>query len=231
VTEFKDKATKDSAKRISKELGEELTPRAQKIIEEELNESMGMLGIKKRVDSPKKKLLISHASNDKALAEIVYKMLLFNGLQKEDIIYTSSTHPESRVPNRQSTLDYLREFFVESYSDKKPFIVYVTSEVMVSKWYPVLEVGAMWITQNDHEIFNIRGGHTLKKPLNIDPEYHVSEMDQEGNITMDQKEFSKFVIKIASICEILGIYPKSIEQNNKELSRYVTSIDPQSALF
>jgi hypothetical protein len=37
----------------------------------------------------------------------------------------------------------------------KIYVLYITSEEMSKRWNAVLEVGAGWITQSSHKIFNI----------------------------------------------------------------------------
>jgi hypothetical protein len=54
------------------------------------------------------------------------------------------------VPSR-----ILREFFVDTMSTDKIYVLYITSEEMSKRWNAVLEVGAGWITQSSHKIFNI----------------------------------------------------------------------------
>ncbi len=51
--------------------------------------------------------------------------------------------------------NYLRDFFVESYSNQKIFVIFVTSDNTPSAWGAMTEIGASWITQVDNRIFNI----------------------------------------------------------------------------
>lgn len=51
---------------------------------------------------------------DRDLSESIYQMLLYNGILKQDIIFTNSLDEEARIPEGISVFDYLREFFVES---------------------------------------------------------------------------------------------------------------------
>lgn len=221
VDEYKKEVSEQTAKRMQEKLKLDSPEDLKRIIEAEMNSRMPDLGLKRKIDAQKKKILISHASEDKALSDLVCKMLIFNNVPEEDIIYTSSENEDCRVPEGQSLLDYLRDFFVDSYSTEKIFIIYVTSETMVSKWHPVIEVGAMWITQNNHKIFNIEGAHSLKPPLDVLTEYHVSKVDSSKNISMSQKEFDKFAIKIIDICNKLGYKHKDKDKNKEELNRYI----------
>ena len=59
------------------------------------------------------------------------------------------------MPEGCGVYDYLREFFVESYSTQKIFVLFVTSKNTKVSWGASTEVGAYWVTQIDHKIFNI----------------------------------------------------------------------------
>ncbi len=205
---------------ITKKLGGSAPEGFKEVIENEMNSLLPIVGLKNKVDSQKKKILISHTREDKILADVIYKMLSFNNIPDEDIIYTSCDNVDCGIPDGESIFDYLRKFFVESYSDKKIFVIYVTSKKMAKKWFPVTEVGAGWITQSKHQVFTI-GNHTPQRPLDTDVEWHKSKND-DGNIVMDTRYFDKFIGKIIYICNYLGYPTKSNQLNKRELHRYVT---------
>jgi hypothetical protein len=126
--------------------------------------------------------------------------------------------------------DYLRDYFVDSYSDKKIFVIYVTSDEMSKKWFPVTEVGAGWITQSKHEIFNIHQHtpeglkkHRPERPLDTDLQWQTSEKNGD-DITMTQNQFDKFIKKILYVCTYLGYATKDKVSNEVELKRYVTIV-------
>ncbi|MFN3188208.1 MAG: ATP-binding protein [Candidatus Paceibacteria bacterium] len=221
VDEYKSKASEQASGRIADKFGGELPDGVRQIIEEEMNEFLPIMGLKKKVDEQKKRILISHTKKDKTLADVIYKMLSFNGVPDEDIIYTNCDNAECRVPNRMDIFQYLRNFFVDSYSDEKMFVIYVTSDDMAKAWGAVSEVGAGWITQNKHDIFNV-SGHRPQAPLNVAAEWHTSIVDPAGAIAMDTLGLDKFVIKIMDICTSLGYVAKDKATNEKELKRYVT---------
>ena len=127
----------------------------EKIISDIINENAPDFGIKSKIDSQKKRILISQTYSDKALADVIYKMLVFNNVPEVDILYTNCDDEVCRVPEGYSVYGYLRDFFVESYSTQKIFALFVTSENTKMSWGAITEVGASWITQVDHKIFNI----------------------------------------------------------------------------
>lgn len=218
VEKYKTKASEQAAKRISNKISDEKD--ITKVINSEMNALLPIVGLKNKIDSNKKRILISHTSVDKSLADVVCKMLLFNNIPAQDIIYTNSDDPECRIPEGKDVFDYLRHFFVDSYSDQKIFIVYVTSDDMAKSWFAVTEVGAGWITQSDHKIFNIHS-HIPLKPLDTGKEWQTSKI-KNGNITMNSKEFDKFIEKILDVCKQLGYTPRKKIDNQIELKRYVT---------
>ncbi len=220
VEEYKATASKEAASKIAKQLGTESTEEIEQIIEGEMNASLSLVGIKSKVDAHKKKILICHAQMDKTMADVIYKMLSFNNISDADIIYTSCDNADARVPEDTGVFDYLREFFVNSYSDTKIMVLYVTSDEMAKSWGAVAEVGAGWITKKDHKVFNIKD-HKPRRPLNIDHEWQTS-VKIGDRIEMKTVEFDKFVEKILKTCETLGFSPKPKQANEKELKRYVT---------
>jgi len=189
------------------------------IIASEMNAFMNIVGIKKKVDVQKKKILICHTSIDKDLADIIYNLLLFNRIPPEDIIYTTCDDEVSRIPEGTEVWDYLRDFFVDSYSTEKIYVIYVTSSEMAKAWSAVAEVGAGWITRKDHKIFNIKD-HRPAKPLNTAQEWHNSERKPDG-ITMTNVECDKFASKIENICDYLSYRKKTRQENINKIKEYV----------
>ncbi|NQE54594.1 hypothetical protein C5S29_13475 [ANME-1 cluster archaeon GoMg3.2] len=220
VDEYKTAASGRATEKIADKLRDEMPEGIKEIIENEMNEVLPIVGVKKKVDSQKKRILISHTRGDKTLVDAIYKMLSFNGVPDVDIIYTNCDNEDCRIPNRMNLFEYLRTFFVDSYSNEKMFVIYVTSDDMARAWGAVSEVGAGWITQSNHDIFNI-DGHEPQPPLNVAAEWQTSRIVGD-NISMDSVEFDKFIVKVIDICNHLGYHPKSKEDNKKELHRYVS---------
>lgn len=188
------------------------------IVENALNKHNPDLGLKATVDGLKKKLLISHTGADADFATVAYKMLQYNGIAKEDIIYTSSEDQEARIPRGVSIFDYLRRFFVESASTEMVYVVFITSEKMSTSWAVLSEVGAAWITRKDHQIFNIEP-FKPKEPLNVRVEWQGSWRDPDNNgalytTTRNADVYCQFIEGIVSD---LGGTPKKRGANMKYL--------------
>lgn len=175
--------------------------------------------MKPKIDAAKKKILISQTKADRDLSESIYQMLLYNGILKQDIIFTNSLDEEARIPEGISVFDYLREFFVESYSNKKMYVIYVTSEEMSKKWGTVTEVGANWVTQGSHKIFNI-SPFRPEHPLDDESVWQSSSRDEvKKELQMDELNADIFCVKIEEICRELG-YVCGIKRFTGKISIY-----------
>lgn len=218
VEKFKSDASTDAANEIFQSIGgnsEEL----KGIVKSVINKKLPDLGIKRSIDNNKKKLLISHSYGNKSVCDFIYDMLLYTGVPGEAIIYTSSDHADSRIPQKQNIFDYLRDFFVNSYSDEKIYVIYVTSDEMGGSWAAVSEVGAGWITKNEHDIFNINN-FTPRKPLDVDTPW-ANMAFEEDNIRLSHMEADIIADKLIYACEQLSFQSQSKGNVLKEIRRRV----------
>ncbi len=220
AAEYMNTASTNATEKIKQLMGASMPEGIRAIIKDELNGVMNIVGLKRRVDSQKKRVLISHVLADKALADTIFYMLVFNGVPEEEIIYTSCDDHRCRLPEDENIFDYLRDFFVNSLSDEKVYVIYITSETMAKNWFAVAEVGAGWITKSDHKIFNIFD-HRPNPPLNVSMLYHTSRIDN-GRVTMNSVKHDEFAVKIGSICNQLGYAAKDKDSNKRELLRHIT---------
>ena len=189
----------------------------EQVISDAINDNAYALGLKTVVDSQKKKILISHASKDKSLADLIYSFLVFNNIPPEDILYTSCDDEISRIPEGVASIyNYLRDFFVESYSNQKIFVVFVTSNNTPEAWGAMTEIGASWITQVNNRIFNIppfRPQH----PLNDEALWHSTERRENNELCMTRLNADIFCQKIEAICDELGYAKKNRNENLSHL--------------
>ncbi len=219
VDEYKIVASEKATEKITDVLGDKSSEDIKEIIKHEINEFLPIIGLKRKVDSQKKKILISQVEKDKSLSDIIYKMLSFNGVPDDDILYTNCDNEDCWIPTRTDIFEYLRQFFIDSYSVEKMFVIYVTSDDMEKSWGAVLEAGAGWITRSDSGIFNING-YRPKPPLDTSVEWHTSKKNGD-DIIMSRVDFGKFIVKILDICSSLGYKVRSKGSNKKELNKYV----------
>lgn len=193
----------------------------EQVISDAINDNANALGLKTVVDSQKKKILISHASKDKSLADLIYSFLVFNNIPPEDILYTSCDDEISRIPEGVASIyNYLRDFFVESYSNQKIFVVFVTSNNTPEAWGAMTEIGASWITQVNNRIFNIppfRPQH----PLNDEALWHSTERRENNELCMTRLNADIFCQKIEAICDELGYAKKNRNENLSHLRELI----------
>ena len=165
----------------------------------------------------------------KDLADIIYNMLVFNNVPPEDIIYTNCDDEVSRIPEgdvgKSGIYDYLRDFFVDSYSTQKIYVIFVTSHNTKSSWGALMEVGAAWITQVEHKIFNIYDFRP-EHPLDDEQQWHSSSRDDDGNLYMSKLSVDIFAQKIEYICDKLG-YKKRTRQENKDHLSTLVKVTPR----
>lgn len=173
------------------------------------NRMLGELGVKKRrIDSDEKKILISHTRSDQRLNNIIYGLLLFNNFSANEIIYTSDPENKAAVPYGQNVFEYLREFFVKSYSNKDLYVIYIMSNTSSRKEGVQQEVGAGWVVQSNHGI--IKAGVVEPKPpldtTKIFPAICIE--DDQARVVCTQHEFGVLVQMLQNICEIFEKKPK-----------------------
>lgn len=225
IDEFRKNTSKKAAERISN-LGSKIP---QDVIENAINQSINDnspdLGIKSLIDSQKKKVLISQTYPDKPLADIIYRFLIFNNVPADDILYTNCDDEVCRVPEGMGVYNYLREFFVESYSTQKIFVLFVTSENTKQSWGAITEVGASWITQIDHKIFNI-SPFRPEHPLNDEAQWHSTsrEPTKPEELWMSKLSADIFCQKIETVCDLLGYSKKERDVNKTFLETLVAII-------
>lgn len=222
VDTFRKKTSEDAANAIEA-LGADISREAlEDAVSRSINANSPNLGLKAVVDSQKKKILISQTYPDKPFADIIYQMLIYNNVPQEDILYTNCDDQVCRVPEGRAVYDYLREFFVESYSTQKIFVLFVTSENTKISWGAITEVGASWITQIDHKIFNI---HPFRPehPLNDEVQWQSTNREEprSGDLWMIPLNADIFCQKIEAVCDALGYEKMSRAQNIHHLGTLV----------
>lgn len=224
INDFRKKASESAASRIAK-FGKDISHEAiQEAVSESINENSPDLGLKTVVDSQKKKILISQTIPDKPLADIIYQMLLYNNVSADDILYTNCDDEVCRVPEGKRVYDYLREFFVESYSTQKIFVLFVTSENTKVSWGAITEVGAAWITQIDHKIFNV-DPFRPEHPLDDEIQWQSTNREEptKGDLWMIPLNADIFCQKIEAVCDALG-YVKNTRSENMSYLETLVSI-------
>ena len=218
-SEYKEAVLQDSSSELEN-CQEPLTQQtAIDIFRRHLNARSFDLGLKREVDSLKKKILISHTYDDKSLADIVCAMLVYNNVPIEDILYTNCEDERARIPEGEKVYQYLRDFFVDSLSTEKIYVLFITSENTQNSWGAITEIGAAWITQVDNKIFNI-DPFRPKHPLDDELVWHTTQ--RIGNdLWMSPLDADIFCQKIEDVCKRLDYKPQSRENNKKHLNTLI----------
>ena len=220
VSEFRKNTSAQVAKRI---VGKESLFSEEEVrsaVEDAINANVNILGLKPHIDQQKKKLFISHTGRDKDIGDIVYNMLVFNNVPPEDIIYTSCDDEISRVPQGMNIYDYLRKFFVDSVSDKKMYVLFITSDNTKTAWGAMVEIGASWITRVDHKIFNINSFRP-EHPLNDEAMWNTILRDKNGRLSMTKLNCDDFCSKVEQVCDVVGYLHKTRDENKAKLSSLI----------
>ena len=186
-----------------------------------------LLGFKSVVDANKKKIMISQTFPDRHVANAIYNMLLFNNVPKDDIIYSNGPDPETNLPEND-IYGYLQKFFVNSASSEMIYVLFVTSKNVINvepenpqaSWGELMEIGAAWVTQKDHWIFNI-DGFKPQEPLNVKDKfvdiYILPGEDGHPILSLSPAAVNSFCQKIIHTCQMCGYAPKSFEDNKEYL--------------
>ena len=108
---------------------------------------------------------------------------------------------------------------------EKIYVIFVTSHNTKSSWGALMEVGAAWITQVEHKIFNIYDFRP-EHPLDDEQQWHSSSRDDDGNLYMSKLSVDIFAQKIEYICDKLG-YKKRTRQENKDHLSTLVKVTPR----
>ncbi len=206
------------------------------LVDSEVEKMKATFGLKAKVDGNKRKIIISQTLLDKKVSDVIYKMLVFNGVPKSELIYSNCDDPEANIPEND-VYGYLRDFFVNSISTEKIYVFFVTSkniinvnkEAPAASWGVLMEIGATWITRKDHWIFNIDDFKpqapldTRQKMVDIKI---VENADGSKVLSLSSAACNSFVAKIMDACRQCGFTYKSFDVNKKELLSYVTLFEP-----
>lgn len=192
-------------------------------IDKILESSKKIIQLKTKVKNQKKKILISHTAKDKKVADIVYEMLILNGFDKEEIIYTNCDYEESRIiggPFGYNIWDYLKEFFVKSYVEQGIYVLFIHSSNMRNSWGAIVEVGAEWITRNSdkqHCIVNI-SDQEIYEPLR-DGGIYISVQREQDEISCFKQNADTFCQIIEDISKYFLKQPASRTENMNNLGK------------
>ena len=223
VKSFKRKTSETISREVSEATNLD-TDKIDDIVDRAINDNIPFFGIKKTVDKGKKRILISQTGADKVVSDLIYNFLTFNNVPKSDILYSNCDEEICRIPEGVLIYDYLRDFFVNSYSDEKIYVIFVISEHIKGSFGTMSEIGAAWITRSEHKIIVINN-FTPQPPLNVGATWQNTKLNDDGTITMSKLESDNFCSKIEDVSRKLGYIPESRENNIQKLSTLINISD------
>ena len=229
----KNKDKLESKKKQKRKAEDEFAEKAQEVLEtfnkavpnntldpKIANNMFQQLGMKKiRVDTESRKILLSHTREDQKLNNVLYGLLLFNGFSEEEIIYTSDPQNRSVVPYGQNIWDYFREFFINSYSNKPIYVLYVHSNNSAEKRGVLLEVGAGWVVKTKHGIIKA-GQEEPTAPLvttTVHPNVYIDD-NAERVVTTDN-HFGTLHSLLSEVCSMFNKTLRTLEENKEEYQK------------
>ncbi|MET3559180.1 hypothetical protein ABID29_002330 [Streptococcus rupicaprae] len=229
----KNKDKVESKKKQKRKAEDEFAKKAQEVLEtfnkavpnntlnpNIANKMFKQLGMKKiKVDNESRKILLSHTRQDQKLNNILYGLLLFNGFSEEEIIYTSDPENRSVVPYGQNIWDYFREFFINSYSNKPIYVLYVHSNNSAKKRGVLLEVGAGWVVKTKHGIIKA-GKEEPAAPLvttTVHPNVYIDD-NAERVVTTDN-HFGALHSLLNEVCSMFDKSLRTLEENKEEYQK------------
>ncbi len=96
-----------------------------------------------RKKNGKKKIFLSHRSNDKRYGDALEKLIIGLGVRNDQLIYTS--HPLHKIPLGMKIYDYLRDNI-----NDQVFMVILWSNDYLQSPACLSEMGAAWVLQTDY---------------------------------------------------------------------------------
>lgn len=231
VEHFKNEVSRNVSSKFQQRfsLDETESKEVEEILNKEINDNFFDVGLKREVDLNKKKILISQTKADKDLSDVIYKMLCFNGVPKEDIIYSNSDDSEAMIPilehDIDNIFDYLRTFFVDSISTQSIYVVFVTSHDLEGSWGALVELGASWVTKSDYKIFNIKNFQPKEPMIRQGLTWHNSYRNESGEVCIDSTSVELFINQIFELCRDLGYQRRSYGENVRELNRVIEIVN------
>lgn len=178
-------------------------------------ESLGTKAIRARENSKyQKEVFISQNGEDEILNNCIYRMLIFNGFQKNEIIYSNSGEEESDIPGGLDIYEYLKYFFVQNMLKNDLYVFYVITDNSARAHGVAMEMGAGWVTGTDHAI--VKGGKCdPQKPLNIEKKYAEIRLVNQTHLYCTKQGFLDFYEEISLVCKRFGKEGKDQNSNEK----------------
>lgn len=150
------------------------------------------------------RIFISHASKDSVYGRELVKLLLYVGVPKDNIVFTSQ--PGYDIPSGVNIFNWLKDRLTE-----KTFVIYLLSDNYYKSIACLNEMGAAWIAEKEHRTLLIPGfdvnNHNFLSGA-IDPREKVVFMEKKESIT----EFVDFIMRSQQKVTNLNQATEAIDQ-------------------
>ena len=135
-------------------------------------------------------VFFSHSSNDKAIGDFFYQLLLAVGVDKSEMFYTSRDDDVSRNVDKTPLSDLIKKCIVK----KNTRLFYLIGHKYKKSEFCMFEGGAGWATRaiGEYPILAIKHGHIPKFLTNGKDEFHLFD-DATGTIPLDRNNYAKVV--------------------------------------
>lgn len=182
------------------------------------------IGLKKlETQKQMRKILLSQTEADMLVSNCIYSLLLFNGFDADDILYTNSEDEASHIPFEMNIYDYLRQFFAQSFTNSPLFVIYVDSDESPKSRGVQMEIGAGWVSQADYNIVKCGRNNPLK-PLDTGKRFVEIRKDDKG-LFLTKVQLSSMYEMIKRACKMFNMVPRSLDDNEKELLNLADIVD------
>ncbi len=139
ITEAQTLTCKDLVNDITDDITKPIRKRLQETISDNKHNKLTEIPIKK-----KRRLFISHASNDKESIEKIIGLFEFLGLSDTNMVCSSIVGYE--IPLGEDIFEYLRNL----YTDSELFVVYIHSQAYYKSAVCLNEMGAAWVLKTEY---------------------------------------------------------------------------------
>lgn len=189
--------------------------------------ALELVGLKRlETEKQMRKVLISQTQDDEVVSNCIYSLLLYNGFDPADILYTNCENEASHIPWGMEIYEYLRQFFAQSFTNKPLFVIYIDSDVSPKKRGVQMEVGAGWVSQTEYDIVKCGKGMPLK-PLNTDTRFAEIRKDEDG-LFLTSVQFTAMYEMIRHVCGMFHITPQSMDSNKTEILKIAEIVDAET---
>ena len=180
-------------------------------------------------------VFISHARKDKMFTDFIYNLLLKQGVNDNEIFYTSKDEDSSSYNN----IDPLAKQIKDNIINKNVLLLYLTSSNYKKSEYCLFEGGAGWATRSvgDYILLSLTYNEIPKFLTNGKLEYLLEE---NKSVSLNRKNYTNIVDILNKIIQhlnsgrrsedLIDLFPKAeipsdieLAESEKKIEEYMDS--------